>query len=122
MLRRRVSAVSKHECPSPSFETRVKDALLRMRSACVAARLLRRLDRPGHTYTELQRFFSRCHWRGFGGASGHSAKHDRRGCATLGDAERCAKCDAGGLGIDFGLAAGIGDGFFASLVEKFRGL
>jgi hypothetical protein len=32
MLRRRFSAVSKHEVPSPSFETRAKGALLRMRS------------------------------------------------------------------------------------------
>jgi hypothetical protein len=32
MLRRRFGAVSKHEGPSPCFETRVKDARLRMRS------------------------------------------------------------------------------------------
>jgi hypothetical protein len=31
MLRRRFIAVSKHEGPSPSFETRAEGALLRMR-------------------------------------------------------------------------------------------
>jgi len=40
----------------------------------VQQELLRRLESPGHTYTELQRFFSRCTGAGFGGASGHSAK------------------------------------------------
>ena len=36
------------------------------------------------------------------------------------NAERRAKRDAGGLGINLGLAAGIGKRLFAGLIEKFR--
>ena len=45
-----------------------------------------------------------------------------RRIAFFGNAERRAERDAGGPGIDFGLAAGVGDGLFAGLVEQFRGL
>ena len=44
------------------------------------------------------------------------------GDALLGNTHRLAKRDAGSLGIDVGLAAGVGHRLLAGLVEQFRGL
>src|SRR6266404_7696020 len=123
MLRRRFSAVSKHEGPSPSFETRAKSALLRMRSSLwLEASLPRLLDRPGHGYRDLERLFALCHRGCRGHAGGHPAIGYRDGRTPLRDAERRAERDAGRLGVDLGLAAGIGDRLFAGVIEQFRRL
>ena len=55
-------------------------------------------------------------------AGGHLAESIGAGAPAFGNAERRAERDAGGLGVDLGLAAGVGDRLFAGLVEQFRGL
>src|SRR5204862_194010 len=46
----------------------------------------------------------------------------RTGSAFLRNSQRFAERDAGGFGVDLGLAACIGDCLFASAVEQFRGV
>jgi hypothetical protein len=41
------------------------------------------------------------------------------GAAAFGNTDGRAERDAGGLGVDLGLAAGVGDRPFASVVEQF---
>jgi len=62
------------------------------------------------------------HCAGLIHAAGHLAERHRAGPALFGNAEGCAEHDAGGLGIDLGLAAGVGHRLLAGLIEKFRGL
>src|SRR3989440_2290157 len=91
--------------------------------AAQRATLLRLLDRPGHAYRDLKRFFAlryrRCRRRDplDVPAIGH-----RTGSAFLRNAKRFAERDAGSFGVDLGLAACIGERLFASAVEQFRGV
>src|SRR5436190_4929186 len=91
--------------------------------AAQRATLLRLLDRPGHAYRDLKRFFAlryrRCRRRDplDVPAIGH-----RTGSAFLRNAKRFAEPNAGSFGVDLGLAACIGERLFASAVEQFRGV
>jgi hypothetical protein len=79
-------------------------------------------DRPGYGHGHLERLFALCHRRCRGHPGGHPAIGDRDGRTPLRDAERRAERDAGGLGVNLGLAPGIGDRLFAGVIEQFRRL
>ena len=82
--------------------------------------LLPLLDRPGHVDRDRQHLFAGSNRRRRGSHRRRhlAAEYRRSGAAFFGDAERLAERDTRCLGVDFRLAARIGDSLRAGLIQR----